>query len=443
LKKQQYYYYIFCNIIGENKITDVAKIIVGDKEIELPVFTGTEGEVAIDISKLRPKTGIITYDPGFANTGSCMSEITFVDGEKGILRYRGYPIEEICDKASFEEVMYLVIYGELPKKDELKSFIDEMNADDMINEDMLKILDGMPRDGHPMAILSTMIAALSAFYFKEGGTDERTDIIRILSQIRTMAAFSYKKSIGEPYIYPIDGLTYVGQFINMMWKKGDHDYKINPAVEKALNVLLILHADHEQNCSATTARVVGSSQSHLYTTVSAAIAALWGPLHGGANQKVIEMLEGIVADGGNYQKYIDMAKDKESGFRLMGFGHRVYKNFDPRARILKKYADDMLEALGKKDPLLDVAMNLEKIALSDEYFAARKLYPNVDFYSGIVYRALDIPIPMFTVMFALGRLSGWIAQWKEHMASPAFRISRPRQVFMGKTERPFVNMENR
>ncbi len=430
-----------CVIISTEK---TAKLIVDDKEIELPIIVGTEGETAVDIRKLRGTTGLITYDPGYANTGSCQSEITFINGEEGILRYRGYAIEDLAEKASFVEVMYLVIWGKLPNKKELDEFINAIHENDMVHENMRQILAGIPSDAHPMAVLSTLVAAMSTFYYEEGGQNNtEKDIIRLLGQIRTLAAWSYKKSIGEPYIYPQPDLSYVGDFLNMMFKKGDHPYKVNPVVERALNVLLILHADHEQNCSASTARMVGSSQSNIYTTISAAISALWGPLHGGANQKVIEMLKAIKADGGNYQKYIDLAKDKSSGFKLMGFGHRVYKNFDPRARILKKYADEVLKELGKQDELLDIAKHLEEITLKDEYFVKRKLYPNVDFYSGIIYTALDIPIQMFTVMFAIGRLPGWIAQWKESMASPHFRINRPRQIYIGHTARPFVPLEER
>lgn len=431
--------------ISEEK---TVKITGENLDIELPMIVGTEGERAIDIRKLRGKTGVITFDPGYANTGSTKSDITFIDGEKGILRYRGYPIEELAENATFLEIIYLIVWNKLPNKAELEKFKKQISDTNMIHEDMKLVLAGMPHNAHPMAVLSTMVAALSAFYFTEdcqGVNCEHIDqdIIRLLSQIRTIAAFSYKKSIGEPYIYPRSDLSYVGNFLNMMFKKGDHDYTINSTVEKALNVLFILHADHEQNCSASTARMVGSSKSHLYTTISAAIAALWGPLHGGANQRVIEMLEGIRADGGNYEKYINLAKDKNSDYKLMGFGHRVYKNFDPRAKILKKYADQLLKELNIQDPLLDIAKNLEEKTLADPYFVDRKLYPNVDFYSGIVYRALGIPTEMFTVMFAIGRLPGWIAQWKEHMSSPDFRISRPRQVYTGENERKFIPINKR
>lgn len=431
--------------ISEEK---TVKITGENLDIELPMIVGTEGERAIDIRKLRGKTGVITFDPGYANTGSTKSDITFIDGEKGILRYRGYPIEELAENATFLEIIYLIVWNKLPNKAELEKFKRQISDNNMIHEDMKLVLAGMPHNAHPMAVLSTMVAALSAFYFTEdcqGVNCEHIDqdIIRLLSQIRTIAAFSYKKSIGEPYIYPRSDLSYVGNFLNMMFKKGDHDYTINSTVEKALNVLFILHADHEQNCSASTARMVGSSKSHLYTTISAAIAALWGPLHGGANQRVIEMLEGIRADGGNYEKYINLAKDKNSDYKLMGFGHRVYKNFDPRAKILKKYADQLLKELNIQDPLLDIAKNLEEKTLADPYFVDRKLYPNVDFYSGIVYRALGIPTEMFTVMFAIGRLPGWIAQWKEHMSSPDFRISRPRQVYTGENERKFIPINKR
>ncbi len=429
---------------GENPTT--AKIIIGDKEIELPVIIGSEGEMAINIKKLRALSGgVITYDPGYANTGSCKSAITFINGEEGVLRYRGYNIEDLAKNASFTEVMYLIIFGELPTKSQLDEFENELKENAMIHEDMKKFFEGFPATAHPMAVLSSMITALSTFHPPENEhEDHRSDIIKLLAKVKTIAAYSYKKSIGQPYIYPDPKLGYVGDFLNMMFKKSPtDDYQVNPVVEKALNQLLILHADHEQNCSASTVRMVGSSKGNMYSAIAAGVSALWGPLHGGANQAVIEMLEAIQKDNGDIEKYVNMAKDKSSGFRLMGFGHRVYKNFDPRARILKKAADEILAELGVEDPLLDIAKKLEEVALNDEYFIERKLYPNVDFYSGIIYRALGIPKEMFTVMFALGRLPGWIAQWKEMRADPEFRIHRPRQIYIGHTERKFVPLQER
>ncbi len=416
-----------------------------DKEVNLPVIVGTEGEIAVDIQKLRSRTGLITYDPGYGNTGSCKSTITFINGEEGILRYRGYDIRELAEKASFTEVMYLIVFGKLPKESELKEFEHDLKENAMIHEDMKKFFEGFPANAHPMAVLSSMITALSTFHpIPDDPSHFRQDIINLLAKVKTIAAYSYKKSIGQPYIYPDPNLDYVGDFLNMMFKKSPNDpYKVNPVIEKALNKLLILHAEHEQNCSASTVRMVGSSKGNLYSAISAGVSALWGPLHGGANQAVIEMLEQIHADGDNIEKYVEMAKDPNSDFRLMGFGHRVYKNFDPRALILKQAADDILNELGLQDPLLDLAKRLEEVALNDEYFIKRRLYPNVDFYSGIIYRALGIPKEMFTVMFALGRLPGWIAQWKEMREDPDFRIHRPRQIYIGETERPFVPISQR
>ncbi len=431
----------------DNGNPKTAKIIIDDKEYELPLVIGTEGEVGINILKFRQMSnGVITYDPGYGNTGSCRSAITFINGEEGILRYRGYNIEDLAENASFTEVMYLIIFGELPTKAQLEEFERDLKENAMLHEDMKKFFEGFPATAHPMAILSSMITALSTFHppSENGKHDHREDIIKLLAKVKTIAAYSYKKSIGEPYIYPDPELDYVGDFLNMMFKKSpNHIYKVNPVVEKALNQLLILHADHEQNCSASTVRMVGSSKGNMYSAIAAGVSALWGPLHGGANQAVIEMLEAIQNDGGNIEKYVNMAKDKNSGFRLMGFGHRVYKNFDPRARILKKAADDILKELGVEDPLLDIAKKLEEVALNDEYFKSRRLYPNVDFYSGIIYRALGIPKNMFTVMFALGRLPGWIAQWKEMREDPEFRIHRPRQIYVGPTERKFVPIDER
>ena len=421
-----------------------AKLILDNKEYELPVVRGTEDEVGIDITKLRAASGAITLDSGYGNTGSCESTITFIDGEKGILRYRGYPIEELAENASFVEVAYLLIYGKLPNQAELDTFDELLTRHSLIHEDMKKFFEGFPPSAHPMAILSAMIASLSAYYPAATDPDARDlNIARLLSKIRTIAAFSYKKSIGQPFAYPRNDLSYTQNFLHMMFAVPAEPYYVPTVLDKALNLLLILHADHEQNCSTSTVRMVGSSQANLFASISAGICALWGPLHGGANQQVIKMLQQIRDDGSDFQKYVDMAKDKDSGFKLMGFGHRVYKNFDPRARILKKAADDVLSQLGVKDPLLDLAKKLEDVALNDPFFVERKLYPNVDFYSGIIYRAMGIPTDMFTVMFALGRLPGWIAQWKEMNEDPMGRINRPRQIYVGETKRSFVPIKER
>jgi citrate synthase len=415
--------------------------------IELPVLTGSENEKAVDISKLRSQTGHITMDPGYGNTGSCQSKITFLDGEKGILRYRGIPIEQLADKASFVEVSYLIIYGHLPNQMELDAFTDNLNHHAMLHEDMKHFFSSFSGQAHPMAILSAMVASLSGYYGEAsaaGGIgDPDMNATRLISKIRTLAAFSYKKSIGQPFIYPKDSLSYCANFLRMMFAVPARDYEPDPVVVDALNLLLILHADHEQNCSTATVRTVASSHASLYASVSAGILALWGPLHGGANQQVIEMLERIRADGGNIGKFIEMAKDKDSGFRLMGFGHRVYKNFDPRATVIKNACDKVLDKLGIHDPVLDLAKQMEQAALSDDYFVERKLYPNVDFYSGIIYRAIGIPANMFTVMFALGRLPGWIGQWKELMDDPTHRITRPRQIYQGQTAVDYVAIEER
>jgi citrate synthase len=421
-----------------------AKLIFDGQEYELPVTEGSEGERAIDISALRKESGAITLDYGYANTGSCISEITFIDGEQGILRYRGYPIEQVAENADFTEVCFLLIYGRLPKESELSEFQDLLTSHTLLHEDMKKFFEGYPPTAHPMAILSSMVSSLSAYY-PEGHTDKDVDlnIARLLSKTPTIAAFSYKKTVGQPFIYPQNDLSYCANFLHMMFAVPSEPYQVPEVLEKALNMLLILHADHEQNCSTSTVRMVGSSQANLFASVGAGINALWGPLHGGANQRVIEMLERIRQDGGNVSKYIDLAKDKDSSFRLMGFGHRVYKNFDPRARILKQSADAVLDALGIDDPLLDIAKQLEAVALEDEFFVERKLYPNVDFYSGILYRAMGIPTAMFTVMFALGRLPGWIAQWKEMREDPRTRINRPRQIYTGATERDWVGLGER
>ncbi len=421
-----------------------AKLHFDGKEHELPTVVGSEEEVGIDISKFRQQSGMITLDSGYGNTGSCQSGITFIDGEKGILRYRGYPIEQIAREGSFSEVCYLLIYGELPDRQQLEEFNQGLTYHSMLHEDMKKLFEGYPPTAHPMAILSSMVTSL-ATYYPNANQEERIDlnVLRLLSKAPTIAALSYKKSIGQPFIYPRNDLSYTENFLRMMFAVPAEPYMMNPVVERALNLLLILHADHEQNCSTSTVRMVGSSHANLYVSIAAGISALWGPLHGGANQKVIEMLKMIHEDGDNYQKYVDLAKDKSSGFRLMGFGHRVYKNFDPRAKILKQAADDVLEDLRVDDPLLEIALNLEQVALKDEFFVKRRLYPNVDFYSGIIYSAMGIPTKMFTVMFALGRLPGWIAQWKEMREDPKTRINRPRQIYTGPTERDYLALDDR
>jgi citrate synthase len=423
---------------------DNAKLSVNNKEQDFPVIVGSEQEVGIDIAALRAKTGAVTYDPGYGNTGSCQSAITFIDGDQGILRYRGYPIEQLAAHASFVEVSYLLIYGHLPNKAELDTFQHDLTHHTLIHEDMKKFFEGYPPSAHPMAIMAAMIVSLSAYY-PETDDEELTNlnIIRLLAKGKTIAAFSYKKSIGQPYIYPRNDLSYTADFLHMMFAVPAEPYQVPEVLERALNLLLILHADHEQNCSTSTVRMVGSSRAGLFASIGAGVCALWGPLHGGANQEVLNMLEMIHKDGGDHRKYMDMAKDKTSDFRLMGFGHRVYKNFDPRATILKQATDDVLNALGIHDPLLEIAKNLEEIALKDSYFVERKLYPNVDFYSGIIYRAMGIPTNMFTLLFTLGRLPGWIAQWKEMREDPDTRINRPRQIYIGATERAYVPVEKR
>ena len=424
-----------------------AELHYNGKVFDIPVVTGTEDENALDISKLRGESGLITLDRGFKNTGSTESAITFLNGEEGILRYRGYSIEELAEKSSFLEVSFLLIYGELPTKNELAKFSKDISEHSLVHEDVKSILDGYPSKAHPMGVLASLVSALTAFYPKSLDPNRSKEqingtIIRFIAKLPTLAAWSFKNRMRQPIMYPQNKLNYTSNFLHMMFGLPTMETDINPIVAKALDKLLILHADHEQNCSASTVRIVGSSHASLYASVSAGIAALWGPLHGGANQAVIEMLENIKADCSDVDKYVAKAKDKSDPFRLMGFGHRVYKNFDPRATIIKKAADDVLKELGIQDPVLDIAMKLEKVALEDEYFKARGLYPNVDFYSGIIYRALGIPTDMFTVMFAIGRLPGWIAQWKE-MRENNEPIGRPRQVYVGATERGYVTMENR
>ncbi len=426
----------------------MAKLEIDGKVTELPILEGAEGEKAIDISKLRASTGYVTLDTGYMNTGACTSGITFLDGEQGILRYRGYSIEEVAENASFLECSYLLIYGQLPTETELLSFREKIKYHSLIHEDMKNFFNTYPGQAHPMAILSSMVCSLSAYYpelLNADPTPEDRDatITRLLSKVRVLAAFAYKRSIGQPFVYPRNDLDYVSNFLNMMFSVPAEPYHLDPAVVKALNLLLILHADHEQNCSTSTVRMVGSSKANLFAAVSAGINALWGPWHGGANQEVIEMLEMIKADGGDFKKFLNRAKDKNDSFRLMGFGHRVYKNFDPRAKIIKKACDDVLAKMGVHDPVLEVAKGLEEAALKDPYFVERKLYPNVDFYSGIIYRAIGFPTNMFTVMFALGRLPGWIAQWKEMVEDPGMKICRPRQIYTGAKPRSWVPLSSR
>ena len=428
-------------------MSDYAELTLDGKTYKLPVYMGSENEKAIDISKLRAESGAITLDYGYKNTGCTTSEITFLDGEKGILRYRGYSIEELCDKSTFLEVAYLVIYGALPTHDQFEEFKTGITRHTLVQEEIRDLLDGFPQKAHPMGVLSSLVSSLTAFYpgsLMPVRSDEEHDlsILRLMAKLPTMAAWAFKKEMGHPVNYPNNRLSYCENFLNMMFALPVEDYEVDPVVADALDKLLILHVDHEQNCSTATVRIVGSSQASLYSSVSAGINALWGPLHGGANQAVIEMLESIRADGGDTDKYLAKAKDKDDPFRLMGFGHRVYKNFDPRARIIKKSADEVLDKLGVDDPVLDIAKRLEEAALKDDYFVERKLYPNVDFYSGIIYRAIGIPTDMFTVMFALGRLPGWIAQWKE-MRQNNEPIGRPRQIYTGQTDRAYVPMSDR
>ena len=418
-----------------------------NEKIELPVITGSENEQAVDISKLRSQTGLVTLDRGFKNTGSTSSSITFLDGERGILRYRGYSIEDLAQHSTVLEVSYLLINGQLPNINEINNFKSEITNHTLVAEDVRSILDGFPPRAHPMGVLCSLVSSLTAFYPKSLDPNRSSDeingtIIRTIAKLPTLAAWSYKNRVRQPIIYPRNDLDYSSNFLHMMFALPTINYNVNPIVANALDKLLILHADHEQNCSASTVRIVGSSHASLYASISAGINALWGPLHGGANQAVIEMLEQIRNDEGNVKKYVQKAKDKSDPFRLMGFGHRVYKSFDPRARIIKKTCDEVLDQLGVTDPVLDVAKELEEIALKDQYFIDRSLYPNVDFYSGIIYRALGIPTDMFTVMFALGRIPGWIAQWKESREQNE-PIGRPRQIYTGEKQRDYINIKNR
>jgi citrate synthase len=424
---------------------DAKLSLPGGKEVSLPVVVGTEDEHAVDIKSLRADSGYITLDTGYMNTGSTTSAITYLDGEQGILRYRGYPIEELAEHSNFVEVSYLLINGKLPTSQERKDFGTNLTRHSLIHEDMHHFFAGFPASSHPMAVISAMVTSLSAYYpdSMDRNSDPNIHITRLLSKLRTIAAFAYKKSIGQPLMYPKNSLNYCGNFLHMMFAVPSEEYQVSPVLEKAVNQLLILHADHEQNCSTSTVRMVGSSGANLYASIAAGILALWGPLHGGANQAVIEMLEEIKNSGQSYKDFLDDVKNKRGNRRLMGFGHRVYKNFDPRAKILKKMCDEVLAHLGVKDPLLDIAKSMEEVALKDDYFISKKLYPNVDFYSGIIYRALGIPTNMFTVMFALGRLPGWIAHWKEMVEDKDTKIGRPRQIYTGEKMRHYVPIDKR
>jgi citrate synthase len=428
-------------------MTEVAKLKLGAQEFELPTLVGTENELAVDISKLRAQTNYITLDDGYGNTGSTTSAITYLDGEKGILRYRGYPIEELGAKCGFIEVSYLLIYGELPNSSQLEKFQHALRRHTMLHEDMRLFYNGFPRDAHPMAILGSVVGALSTFYqdYLNPHDPEQVEISihRLMAKLPTIAAYAYKKSIGQPFVYPQNDLDYCQNFLRMMFAVPSEPYVADPDFVEALNLLLIVHADHEQNCSTSTVRMVGSADANLFASISAGICALWGPLHGGANQACVEMLEEIRADGGNVKKFVDKAKDKNSGFRLMGFGHRVYKNYDPRATIIKGVCDKLLAKRNIDDPIFQIAQELEEVARSDPYFVERQLYPNVDFYSGVIYRAIGIPVQMFTVLFAIGRLPGWIAHWVEMHKAPATRICRPRQIYTGATKREVVPIDRR
>jgi len=428
-------------------MSKTAEVIIDGKSYTLPIIVGSEDEVAIDIGELLEKTGAITLDLGYKNTGATKSAITFLDGDKGILRYRGYSIEELADKSDFLEVAYLLIFGSLPTQEQYDKFSNDIKTHTLVHEDVKKILDGFPSTAHPMGVLASLFCSQTAFYPESLDPNRSAEgvylsIVRSLAKMPTFAAWAYKNAVGHPVNYPDNSLTYCARFMKMMFALPAEQYETDPVVANALDKLLILHADHEQNCSTSTVRIVGSSKASIYSSISAGINALWGPLHGGANQEVIVMLENIRKDGGDTEKWINKAKDKNSGFRLMGFGHRVYKNFDPRARIIKKAADDVLKKLGVNDPVLEIAMKLEEAALKDPYFVERKLYPNVDFYSGIIYRALGLPVDMFTVMFAMGRMPGWIAQWKE-MRENKEPIGRPRQVYVGEKLRSYVERNKR
>ncbi len=424
-----------------------AKLQVGDQSVELPIARGTEAERTLDVTKLRQQTGLTTYDPGYVNTASCSSAITFLDGDQGILRYRGIPIEDLAEQSNFLETAYLLIYGTLPSQSEYDTFAHTITRHTMLHEDVKRFYDGFPKDAHPMAILSAVIGALSTFYQDSHDPTNHHQVEisthRLLAKLPTIAAYAYKKSIGQPFVYPDNALEYCANFLRMMFAVPAEPYAGNPLVAKALNLLFILHADHEQNCSTSTVRLVGSSHANLFASIAAGVYALWGPRHGGANQQVMDMLETIRADHGNVHKYVALAKDRSQPFRLFGFGHRVYKNYDPRAKILKQMCDQVLASLGVQDPLVEIAKRLEDIALQDDFFLSRHLYPNVDFYSGLIYKAIGFPTNMFTVLFAIGRLPGWIAHWREMMQDPGVKIGRPRQLYTGATLTPYLPMTER
>ena len=426
------------------KTKESATIQYEGKSAAFPVIRGSEGEVAIDIETLRAKTGMITLDPGYGNTGSCRSAITFIDGERGILRYRGYPIEELAAKSTFLEVAWLLLNGDLPKQEELEGLTRDVTRHTMLHQDFGRFFDSLPKDAHPMPVCAAAVGALATFY-QEPETDRkaRETVVRLIAKMPTIAAYSYKHSIGQPFMYPSNSLDYASNFLRMMFAVPCEEYEVDPVLAKAVDLLLILHADHEQNCSTSTVRMVGSSMANLYASIAAGISALWGPLHGGANQQVIEMLEQIAAQEGSAERFLAKAKDKNDTTRLMGFGHRIYKSYDPRATILKRACSDVIERVGVSSQLLEIALQLEAIALRDDYFVSRKLYPNVDFYSGVIYKALGIPVNMFTVMFTLGRLPGWIAQWLEMRRDKDFRISRPRQIYVGHPKRAYVPLASR
>jgi citrate synthase len=419
----------------------------GDTELAMPTVEATEGSSGFETGKLLTKTGLVSYDPGFVNTAACSSAITFIDGDAGILRYRGYPIDQLAEQATFLETSYLLIYGELPTPAELEGFSNRIGEHTMLHEDFKSFFSGFPRDAHPMPVLSSAVSALSTFYQDSLDPFDRDEVeistIRLMAKLPTIAAYAYKKTVGQPFLYPDNSLGYVENFLRLTFGVPAVNYEVDPVVAKVLDMLFVLHADHEQNCSTSTVRLVGSSQANLFASISAGVNALFGPLHGGANQAVLEMLEAIHADGGDPDAFMRRVKDKEPGVKLMGFGHRVYKSYDPRASIVKKAVRDVLEGMGKPDPLLDIAMRLEEIALADDYFVERKLYPNVDFYTGVIYKAMGFPTQMFTVLFALGRLPGWIAQWREMMSDSSTKIGRPRQVYTGATERQFVPADQR
>ena len=431
----------------DRQAAEAATLTWGDRSVELPLVPGTDGDTGVDIGKLRAETGLITYDPGYGNTGACTSAITYLDGESGILRYRGYPIEQLAEQSTFLEVAYLLIWGDLPTQAQLDAFMNEVTHHTLIREEMRSFFDSFPTDAHPMAVLASGTVGMSTFYpdsqniFDPAAVE--ITINRLIAKLPTLAAWSFKKAVGQPYVYPRNDLGYAANLLHMMFAVPSEDYEVDPQVAEALDLLLILHADHEQNCSTSTVRMVGSAHTNLYASISAGISALWGPLHGGANEAVINTLERIVADGGNLQKWVDKAKDPDDSFRLAGFGHRVYKNFDPRAKIIKRAAERVLAATGADDQLLEVALQLEEVALNDEYFVSRKLYPNVDFYSGLIYRAIGFPKTMFTNGFAIGRLPGWIAQWREMIGAEETKIGRPRQVYVGEPARDYVTIDRR